>query len=69
MSDSSTTGPAPVTMSRRDLQQLLSSAVASGWNLSRKFPNHASWELKVLWDENGQPVLDLQPKHNLDLFR
>lgn len=74
MPDSSTTEPAPCTteppeqFTKAELQQLLAAAVRSGWNLSRKFPNHHSWEMKVLWDENGQPVLDLQPKHDLSLF-
>lgn len=74
MPDSSTTEPAPYTteppeqFTKAELQQLLSSAVASGFNLARRYPNHLRWELKVLWDENGQPILDLQPKHDLSLF-
>lgn len=59
MTESSTTEPQNVTLSRSELKKLLLSATKSGWALARKYPNHVSFTMSV--DFRRGITFDLTP--------
>lgn len=65
------------SMTPEEIELAVTKAFESGWQLSRKFPNHSSYDLTVKWARAVGtvspppllPYLGFTPKHNLDRFR
>jgi hypothetical protein len=63
-------------MTRQEIEHLLRKAFDSGWMMSRKWPNHAAYDLEVKWAQTTEPTvplplpfLSVRPKHNLSQFQ